>query len=172
MLHRTVKAVVLALLLTTALAAQAPGRPTIFLVRHAERADASGAPPMGADPDLSDVGRRRAESLASLLKDAGVTAIFVTEFKRTQQTAAPLAQQAGIMPVTINADRTADLVAKLKTATGTGNILVVGHSNTVPEVIKSLGITTPITIGDSDFDNLFVITQNGTAKRFVHLHYR
>jgi phosphohistidine phosphatase SixA len=173
MMYRPVKAVALVVLLTTSLAAQAPGRPTIFLVRHAERADASGAPPMsGSDPDLSDAGKHRAESLATMLKDAGVTTIYVTEFKRTQQTAAPLAQQAGVMPVTINADHTADLVAKIKGATGSGNILVVGHSNTVPEVIKSLGVTTPITIGDNDFDNLFVITQNGTTKRFVHLHYR
>jgi broad specificity phosphatase PhoE len=169
MLHRTVKAVVLALLLTSSVAAQAPGRPTIFLVRHAERADAVGM--STADPDLSEAGRRRAESLAGALKDAGVKAIFVTEFKRTQQTAAPLAQQESITPATINADRTVDLVAKLKAAEG-GNILVVGHSNTVPEVIKSLGIATSVTIGDNDFDNLFVVTQNGTVKRLVHLHYR
>jgi broad specificity phosphatase PhoE len=170
MLHRTVKAVVLALLLTSSVAAQAPGRPTIFLVRHAERADSGGM--STADPDLSDAGRQRAESLASVLKDAGVKAIFVTQFKRTQQTAAPLAQQESITPATINADRTVDLVAKLKAAMGGGNILVVGHSNTVPEVIKSLGIATSVTIGDSDFDNLFVVTQNGTVKRLVHLHYR
>lgn len=171
---RIVTPVVLALLLTTSIAAQAPGRPTIFLVRHAERADAGAAPPptTPADPDLSDVGRKRAESLASALKDAGVKTIFVTEFKRTQQTAAPLAQQAGITPSTIKADRTADLVAQLKAALGAGNILVVGHSNTVPEVIKSLGIATPVTIGDNDFDNLFIVTQNGATKRFVHLHYR
>jgi len=170
MTHRIVKAAVLALVLSTSIAAQAPGRPTIFLVRHAERADISG--PMSADPDLSDAGRRRAESLAAMLKDAGVKMIFVTEFKRTQQTAAPLAQQAGLTPATISADRTADLVAKIKSATGPGNILVVGHSNTVPEVIKSLGIDSPVTIGDSDFDNLFIVTQNGSTKRFVRLHYR
>ena len=174
MKQRIVTRVVLALLLTTSIAAQAPDRPTIFLVRHAERADTAAAPPpmSGSDPDLSDVGRKRAESLAAMLKDAGVKSIFVTEFKRTQQTAAPLAQQQGITPATLKADDTADLVAKLKAATGTGNILVVGHSNSVPEIIKSLGITTPITIGDNDFDNLFVVTQNGATKRFVHLHYR
>ena len=44
------------------------------------------------DPDLSDAGRARAESLANVLKDAGITAIYATELKRTQQTAAPLAR--------------------------------------------------------------------------------
>ena len=173
-MHRTVKALALALLLTSSIAAQAPGRPTIFLVRHAERADAGGAPPAmtATDPDLSHAGRQRAESLANVLKDAGIRTIFVTEFKRTQQTAAPLAQQESLMPITIRADRTADLVTRLKAAVGTGNILVVGHSNTVPEVIKSLGIATPATIGDADFDNLFVVTQNGTTKQLVRLHYR
>ena len=70
---------------------------TVFLVRHAERADTTpgAARRWPTDPDLSDAGRARAESLAAALKDAKITAIYTTEFKRTQQTAAPLAKALG-----------------------------------------------------------------------------
>ena len=81
--------------------ATAAAQSTVFVVRHAERADAgsAGAGMMANDPDLAEAGRARAESLATALKDAGITAIYATQFKRTQQTAAPLAKALGV-PVT------------------------------------------------------------------------
>jgi broad specificity phosphatase PhoE len=124
---------------------------------------------MGADPSLSEAGHARAASLAAMLKDAGVRAIFVTEFKRTQQTAAPLAKALGITPIVVSADDRSGLVARLKTTAD--NALVVGHSNTVPEILKELGVTTPVSIGDAAFDNLFIVSPQHTA-RFIHLHYR
>ena len=167
MLTRTFAVAALAI----ALAVPAMAQPTVFLVRHAERADASpGAPPaMATDPDLSAAGRARAESLATLLKDAKITAIFTTEFKRTQQTAAPLAKALGLTPTVVSSKSEADLVKRLKAAKG--NVLVVGHSNTVPEIIKALGVTTPVSIGDDDFDNLFLLTQ-GASPTLLRLHYR
>jgi hypothetical protein len=51
-----------------------------------------------------------------------------------------------------------------------GNALIVGHSNTVPTIAKTLGVATAITIGDNDFDNLFLITA-GQPARMIHLHY-
>ena len=144
---------------------------TVFVVRHAERADAGtgGGTMMATDPELSAAGRARAEALASALKDAGVTGIFVTEFKRTQQTAAPLAKLLGVTVQTISSKDTAALVSRLKSATG--NVLVVGHSNTVPDIVKGLGIATPVTIGEADYDNLFVVTP-GERPALVRLHYR
>ncbi len=151
-------------------AATAAAQPTILLVRHAERADTAQGqkPSKGADPELSAAGRRRAESLASMLKDAGVTAIFATEFKRTQQTAAPLAKALSLTVKTIPSDKQAELLKLLKAATG--NVLVVGHSNTIPEIIKALGVTTPVTIGDADFDNLFMV-RLGSQPELIRLHY-
>ena len=52
-----------------------------------------------------------------------------------------------------------------------GNVLVVGHSNTVPEIIKALGVTTPVTIGDNDFDNMFLVTLS-SPPALLRLHYR
>ena len=90
-----------------------------------------------------------------MLKDAGITAIYVTEYKRTQQTAAPLAAALNVTPVIVKAGDVALLIAQIKQRSG--NVLVVGHSNTVPDIIKSLGVTTPVTIADAEYDNLFLI---------------
>lgn len=154
-----------------ALADMAFAQPTIFLVRHAERADA-GAPAeqrTGADPSLSAIGHERAAALAAVLRDAGITAIFVTELKRTFETAAPLAKMLGITPTVTPARDTGMLVERLKQQRG--NALVVGHSNTVPEIAKALGVKTPIVIEDDEFDNLLVITPDEPA-RFIRLHFR
>ena len=171
MLKRSMLVLVLALLITSPAAAQS----AVFLVRHAERADSApgASPTMGADPDLSEAGRARAQSLATLLKDAKVTAIFATEFKRTQQTAAPLAKALGLTVKVIPSKSTADLVKQVETTKG--NALVVGHSNSVPDVIKALGISTPLTIGDDDFDILFIVNRGvnpGTSASLLRLHYR
>jgi phosphohistidine phosphatase SixA len=157
--------------LVVACSATAAAQGTVFLVRHAEREDAAqgSAPAMKADPSLSAAGRARAASLADMLEDAAITAIFVTEFKRTQETAAPLAKALGIVPVTVGSEDAATLVARLSKITG--NVLVVGHSNTVPDLIKALGVTSAVTIGDNDYDNLFVVMA-GKPPRFVRLHYR
>ena len=156
--------IVLALLVEASAFAQSP---TIFLVRHAERADTAAGISM-TDPSLSDAGRLRAGSLERMLRDAGISAIFVTEFKRTQETAAPLAKTAGVTPTVITSKEVPALVAKLKQHAG--RALVVGHSNSVPEIIKALGVTTPVTIADTEFDNLFIV--NPDTGHLIQLRYQ
>jgi broad specificity phosphatase PhoE len=154
----------IALLLLSVLFISAAGaQSTIFLVRHAEKASGEN------DPDLSPAGRDRAESLATALKDSGVSTIFVTEFKRTQQTAAPLAKILHLEPAIVPAKDCAALLAKLRGLTG--NAVVVGHGNTIPDLIKSLGFATPITIEENDYDNLFVVILDAKP-RLIRLHYR
>ncbi len=148
-------------LLLSVLVATATAQPKIFIVRHAERADAS------TDADLSEAGRARAEALAKMLKDKNITAIYATEFKRTQQTAAPLAKALGIA-VTIRPAKATDFGFKLRTLHG--NTLVVGHSNTIPDLIKELGVSESINIGENDYDNLFEI-ELGEKPKLIHLHY-
>lgn len=152
-------------------AAAASAQSTVFVVRHAERADAGagGSPMMAGDPELSDSGKARAASLASALKDAGITAIFTTEYKRTQQTAEPLARALGIAVTAVPARDIPGLVEKLQAATG--NALVVGHSNTVGEVIERLGVREPVKLTDSDYDNLFIVIR-GEQPTLVRLHFR
>jgi 2,3-bisphosphoglycerate-dependent phosphoglycerate mutase len=146
-----------------ALVSAATAQSTIFIVRHAEKADAT------KDPDLSAAGRARAEALAKMLKDANITAIYTTEFKRTQQTAAPLAKALGITVTTLPAEDSASLIAKLRALNG--NSLVVGHGNTIPGLIKALGISEPINIADNDYDNLFAVVLS-EKPYLIRLHYR
>ncbi|HEX6973250.1 MAG TPA: phosphoglycerate mutase family protein [Vicinamibacterales bacterium] len=164
------KRTILALVFLLTSAAAAAAQSTVFVVRHAERADGgTTSPMMGNDPDLSDAGRARAQALAAVLRDAGITAIFATEFKRTQQTAAPLAKALGISVTTVSAKEPGALIAKIKAASG--NVLVVGHSNSVPDVVTGLGVTPPVTIGDAEYDNLFVV-RLGDKPSVLRLHFK
>jgi len=165
------KNVLAILTITLAMAASAVAQPVVFVVRHAERADSSPgmSPTMANDPDLSDAGRARAASLAVLLKDAGITAIYVTEYKRTRQTAAPLAKALGLTPTMVNATDSNALAKEL--AAAKGSVLVVGHSNTVPSTIKDLGVSSPVSVQDDEYDNLFVVVR-GSQPSAIRLHYR
>ncbi len=141
----------------------ASAQPVVVIVRHAEKA-ASG----GKDPDLSPAGRARAEALARILKDSGITAIFTSEFKRTQETAAPTATSAHVTPTVIAAKDTAGLVAKLHQLNG--NALVVGHGDTILNIIKALGINSSINIPDADYSELLIVTL-GDKPQLFRLHY-
>lgn len=146
--------------------AAAPAQ-TILLVRHAERADAGGE--AQTDPGLSAAGRARAVALAELLRAAKISAIYVTEYRRTQETAQPLAEKLALQPIVLPAKEIAQLVSKLREATG--HVLVVGHSNTLPEIVRALGITTPLTLGEKDYDDLFIV-RGGPEPDLLRLHYR
>ena len=145
--------------------ASATAQSTIFVVRHAEKAAVAEG---NKDPDLSDVGRARAESLAAILRDAQITAVFATEYKRTQQTAQPAADRANAKVTVFPANDTAALIAKLKETRG--NCLVVGHSNTLADILKALGTPISFTIEDSEYDNLFVI-RTSPEPQVLRLHY-
>ena len=154
--------------LTLVAPSMAVAQSAVFVVRHAERADAGMAQAAGADPDLSAVGRARAEALATVLKDARITAIYVTEYKRTRQTVEPLAKMLGLEPIVVSSKDATGLIERIKRTTG--NTVVVGHSNTVPAIVKALA-GEDVAVGDSDFDNLFIIT-GGTPPSVLRLHYR
>jgi len=140
---------------------------TIFLVRHAEKAVSEGA--NDKDPGLSEAGRARAEALALILKDARLGAVYATEFKRTQETAAPVARGAGIEVTIIAANDFDMLLTQLEETEN--NVLVVGHSNTIPEILKALGVADSVTLGETDYDNLFVLTR-GSPPELIRLHYQ
>ncbi len=159
-----------ALACVLAMPVDAEAQRLVLLVRHAERAD-GGAPPAGmqgpADPELSAEGHARAARLAAMLAEAGVTRIFVTEFRRTAQTAAPLAKRLALTPDRIPAADVKTLAARL-TAAADDVVLIVGHSNTVPAVITALG-GPAVTIAETDYANLFVVvpaTRTTTKLRY------
>lgn len=145
-----------AALLLAALPARA--QEMLLLVRHAEKVDNS------KDAALSAAGAARAKALAAKLRDAGVTAIFTTQFQRTQATAQPLAAALKLTPVVHAADDSAGLVALLRKERG--RALVVGHSNTLPEIAAAYGVK--LSVRDDAYDGLFVLIP--ATKTLLHLH--
>ncbi|MGH9364719.1 MAG: SixA phosphatase family protein [Thermoanaerobaculia bacterium] len=154
------RALVLAAAIATAFwPSVAAAQRAVFVVRHAEKVGEGSEKGVA----LSKAGVARAERLAELLKDAGVTAIYSTDTARTRATAEPLAR-ARKLPIKIydprdaKATMTADpLVASLKADEKDGVVLVVGHSNTVPDVLAAYGNKEPVRIGPDDYGDLFVL---------------
>lgn len=145
---------ILAALAACVLATMAPpafAQKAIVVVRHAEKADQS------TDPALSAAGTARAEALARVLSSMDVKAVYVTQYQRTALTAAPLAKAAGLDPIQVHSDASAELVERMKKEHPTEVVLTVGHSNSVPRILKLLGATGTIELGDNDYDNLFIV---------------
>ena len=147
---RTLIAVLLVSLAPTAAAAQK----LVIFSRHAERADAGKTEEK--DPVLSAIGEARAAKLAAMLAEAGIQAVFATEFKRTQQTAQPLAKRLGLTVNIMPGGDTPGLVARLKKQHATDIVFVVGHSDTLRTIIRALGGPT-VAIANTEFDNLFFL---------------
>jgi phosphohistidine phosphatase SixA len=136
---------------------------TLILVRHAEK---KVVPPENKDPDISPAGVARAEELARMFGDAGITAIYATQYKRTQQTVKPLADKLGLQVGQVEAGKTADLVKQLRSRKSGEVIFIAGHNNSVPEIIAALGGPKLPIIPETEFDNLYILTVagDGSAK--------
>src|SRR5687767_10356374 len=146
-----------------AIQSASPAPTTVILVRHAEK---KVVPPENKDPDISPEGQARAEELARMFGAAGIGAIYASQYKRTQQTAKPLADKLGVAVTRVEARNTPDLVKQIRAGAVGQVVLVVGHNNTVPEVIAALGGPKLPVIPETDYDNLFILTvqSDGTAK--------
>ena len=133
---------------------------TVIFVRHAEKAEQPAD-----DPGLSPAGERRVAELTRQLADAdvvaGIDAIYVTRTRRSEDTARPLAQRLGLDLVHYdsraeNYEATVDRIV----AENKGKIiLVVGHSNTIPELIANLGASKNVPeIAEFEYDNLYLVS--------------
>ena len=133
---------------------------TVIFVRHAEKAEVSDD-----DPGLSVVGQRRAAELARQLVDAdvvpgvGVDAVYSTSYRRTVQTAQRVADALDLPVLTYDAADTEvfleDVVREYKGKI----ILVVGHSDTVPQMIANMGASKSVPpIADDEYDNIYLVS--------------
>jgi broad specificity phosphatase PhoE len=137
----------------------------LFIVRHAEKVDQT------KDPHLSEAGQARARALAALLAQSGPAAIYATEYQRTSETAKPLADLLGLQVQHVPASDAARLVEQLRTRHAQDTVVVVGHSNTVPEILKLYGASIS-PIGDDDFGNVFVVVPKpGGSPVVLRLRY-
>jgi phosphohistidine phosphatase SixA len=129
----------------------------VVLARHAEK-DLSSI----QDPPLSAEGERRAERLAQMFgrgKGVGrIDAIYVSDARRTQQTAAPLAERLGKQAIVVPAADIKGLASRVMHEHEGGSALVIGHSNTVPELIHELGDIDVPPIADDEYDTLYVLS--------------
>jgi len=127
-----------------------------YVVRHAEAAQ-DGTP----DPPLTDAGRARAAALRDRLRSEGITAIFSSPYRRTRDTAAPLAEALGL-PVTPYDPRDSAALARTLYLEHRGHkVLIVGHSNTVPLIVEALGGARPPDLAHSEHDAMFIVAANG-----------
>jgi len=141
---------------------------TVILVRHAEKK----IEPNNPDPDLSAEGLERAQEIARMFGEAGVNAIYATQFKRTQQTVKPLTDRTGVPISLLDANQTDELVKCIQTELRGKTVFIAGHNNTVPAIVSTLSGDTYPVIPESEFDNVFVVTiyRFGKAK-VVKLKY-
>jgi broad specificity phosphatase PhoE len=127
---------------------------TIILVRHAEK----NIEPSNNDPDLSPAGQARAQELARMFGDAGIKAIYATQYKRTQQTVKPLGDKLGVAVTSLDAKNTAELIRQIRAQHNGDVVFVAGHNNSVPEIIAALGGPQLPIIPETEFDNLYIVT--------------
>ena len=162
--------------LVVSLAALAPAaaraQEAVFVVRHAEKT---------ADQQqwLTEAGRARAQRLAAMLKDSGIAAIYSTDTERTRGTVQPLAEALRLkielydtgasMSGKVDAHA---FVAALRKTHPNDVVLVVGHSNTIPNLLETLGCREKVMLGDNEYDNLFVVVPKpDSAAMLLRLRY-
>ncbi len=162
---------VVGLVLAACQAAPVAESGTAYLVRHAEKVtgDAAMLIEDPRDPPLTEAGDARAAALAERLSDAGVTEIWSTDTTRTRDTAAPLAARLGLDVQLYDPFDLPGFAAQLK-SNPSATVLVVGHSNTTPQLAEALGADpgAPI-VEKSEYDRLYVIdleTSAGEIQRF------
>ncbi len=154
--------------LALGLSGSALAQRAVIVIRHAEKIS-------GSDERLSDAGHARAARLAAMLKDAGVTAIYSTDTERTRDTVKPLADLLKL-PVQIYDVGSQKVDAKgfalrMRQQHLDQIVLIVGHSNTVPALIRALGCQETVTIGPDEYDNLFIVIPHGKTASLVRLRY-
>jgi broad specificity phosphatase PhoE len=135
---------------------------TIHIVRHGEKqAVPEDAPEaLKKDPPLSREGQLRALGLADDLPVAELDAVYVTDFERSRQTASGVLAVTGLEPIVYPPRDTAGLVERLRKRTGE-HVLIVGHSNTIPPLLKQLGVVEEIEIDEEQYGDLWIVTVTG-----------
>lgn len=140
----------------------------VFLVRHAERAD-DGAMTGHEDPHLSEAGYQRARLLAEVLRDAEIQYVYSTDYIRTTETAQPAAELLGVEVRIYDPDDLGTFAATLRATPG--RHLVVGHSDTTPELVSALGGDPHGEIESMEYDRLYLVRAGSSGASTVLLRF-
>ena len=142
----------------------------VILVRHAELQGAAMAEPKHLP--LSEAGEARARRLAMMLKDSAIGAIYVTDFVRTNKTGEPLARELNKELTVLPKGDPQQLVERLRQNHGNQTVLLVGHTDTLPGLLKAFGVAVEIKIEPQDYSNVFVvIPKREGAPALLRLRY-
>ena len=136
---------------------------TLYLVRHAEK-QSDGS----RDPALTEIGKNRSEQLAVWFQDKGITDIWSSDYKRTRNTAMPLVTGLGLELSIYDPGNLPGLAKKLRQQQHTA--LIVGHSNTTPELARLLCDCFVEDMDESEYDRLIVISISGSNTEVTTLH--
>jgi len=137
---------------------------TIVVVRHAEKA-------AGADPPLSAAGQQRANLLRDMLQDESLSAVFVTDTRRSRQTGQPTATGQGLPLTVYDATDGPALAQIIRTGHAGRTVLVVAHSNTVDEIGGALGAPGIGELAETQFDRMFILSRTWCGTRRTSLRY-
>jgi broad specificity phosphatase PhoE len=137
---------------------------TFLVVRHAEKANDGSA-----DPTLTAAGQARAQALAARLRGQPVRAAYATAYRRTQETALPTAQAHGLRVTTYDARMDVQaFAAQLRRDHGAGQVLVVGHSNTAPQIAAALCGCDVAPMAETEFDRLMTVRADANGHAELH----
>ena len=137
---------------------------TYYITRHAEKASGS----MTTDPPLTAEGEKQAMNLKAYLSNKHIKAIYSTNFVRTRATAEPTRQLFGLELKLYTPSKNADLVTTLKNSNG--NVLIVGHSNTVDDLVNGLtGRQQMSDLADNEYGDLFIVKKKGRKYLFERM---
>lgn len=128
---------------------------TVFIIRHLHKAT-------GKDPSLTSEGAAAAERLATKLADKSIVAIYATPTRRAMETAGPLARNTGVAVTQYDPQAPASLVASV--AASEGAVLVVGHSNTVPDLVVRFGGYPAPQLTEQDYGTVFIVDATGDVR--------
>jgi broad specificity phosphatase PhoE len=148
-MFRLAGALLLAALAACASVTGQPPERAFYVMRHLEKAP-------GPDPALSDEGRRNAALLANWFQRERPSAIYVSTTRRARETAASLAGRLRMTPREYDPSDTAALVAQVRAERGT--VLIVGHSNTVPDIVAALGGVRPAPLAETEYGDIWRIS--------------
>lgn len=142
---------------------------TIYIVRHAEKMETSGN--MMSDVPLSLEGKQRAEALKDLLKEEQIGGVYSTNTDRTKSTAAPTARQFGIEIQTYGPRPDSAFAAMVRTLDS--NVLIVGHSNTVDDLVNLImqEKKIPHDLDEKEYDNLYILRRKDGRIEFEHRRF-
>ena len=145
------------------LSAQAVAEGTVFVIRHGEKATD------GNDPPLTDAGRERAANWAKMLQDVAIDVVITSDARRTRETGDILADALKVSRVEHPIADVAGLLDLITFDHEGDQVVIVGHTETIPSILSGLGVSEPLELDQADFARIFVVSDPGEDASLISL---